>query len=66
MKNNFKALTLHFVIVVLSLTFLIIFAVLGPTIGEYTTHIDIVAEKMQFTVSGNYDWRYNDKKFIII
>lgn len=27
---------------------------------------DIMAEKMQFTVSGNYDWQYNDKKFIKI
>lgn len=39
MKNNFKALVLHLVIVVLSLIFLIIFVVLGPIIGKYATHI---------------------------
>lgn len=39
MKNNFMALILHFVIVILSIIFLIIFVVTGPKIGKYTTHI---------------------------
>ncbi|SCG82429.1 hypothetical protein DW1_0821 [Proteiniborus sp. DW1] len=39
MKNNLKALLLHFAIVVLSIIFFIILAVSGPTIGKYATHI---------------------------
>ena len=39
MKNNFIALIFHFVIVILSTIFLIIFVVTGPKIGQYTTHI---------------------------
>lgn len=38
-KSNFKALLLHFAIVVLSIIFFIILVVSGPTIGKYVTHI---------------------------
>lgn len=39
MKNNFKALGLHLVMVILSTVFLIIFVITGPTIGQYMIHI---------------------------
>lgn len=39
MKNNLKALSLHLIIMVLSIIFLIIFVATGPKIGQYTTHI---------------------------
>lgn len=39
MKNNFKALLLHFLIVILASIFLVIFVATGPKIGKYTTSI---------------------------
>ena len=39
MKNNFKALLLHFIIVMLSFIFLVIFVATAPKTGKYTTHI---------------------------
>ena len=39
MKNNFKALGLHLMMVILSTIFLIIFVITGPIIGQYVTHI---------------------------
>ncbi|MDR7871238.1 MAG: hypothetical protein RIN55_10280 [Tissierellaceae bacterium] len=38
MKNNFKALILHLIIVILSFIFLIIFVATGPKIGKFTTN----------------------------
>ncbi len=39
MRNNFKALILHFVIEILSFIFLIIFVATGPKIAKYTSNI---------------------------
>lgn len=39
MKNNIKALGFHLLIVVLSMIFVIVFVVTGPTLGRYMTHI---------------------------
>ena len=39
MKNNFKALLLHLIIVAISVIFVILFVVTGPKFGQYTTHI---------------------------
>lgn len=39
MKNNFKALVLHLIIVILSFLVLIIFVATGPKIGHITTNI---------------------------
>lgn len=39
MKNNFKALLMHFIIVALSFIFLVIFVATGPKTGKYTTNI---------------------------
>ncbi|AUS95290.1 hypothetical protein CDQ84_09045 [Clostridium thermosuccinogenes] len=39
MKNNFKALLLHLIIVILSFIFLIIFVATGPVIAKYASNI---------------------------
>lgn len=39
MNNNFKALVLHFVIIIVSFAFLVIYVATGPKIGQYTTNI---------------------------
>lgn len=39
MNNNFKALVLHFVIIIVSFVFLVIYVATGPKIGQYTTNI---------------------------
>lgn len=39
MRNNFKALVLHLIIIIFSFIFLVIFVATGPKIGQYTTHI---------------------------
>lgn len=39
MRNNFKALIVHFIIIILSSIFLVIFVATGPKIGQYTTNI---------------------------
>ena len=39
MKNNFKALIIHWINIILSTIFLIIFVITGPIIGHFTTNI---------------------------
>lgn len=39
MKNNFKALVLHLIIIIVSFVFLVIYVSTGPKIGQYTTNI---------------------------
>lgn len=68
MRNNFKALLLHFIIIIISFIFLVIYVATGPKIGEYTTNIIIrlfivMAFLLVYIFSGTFLDIHTNKKY---
>ena len=68
MRNNFKALVLHFIIIIISFIFLVIYVATGPKIGEYTTNIIsrlfiVMAFLLVYIFSGTFLDIHTNKKY---
>ena len=68
MKNNIRALLLHFIIVIISFILLAIFVDTGPKLGKYTTNIVTrvlvgVMLLLAYVFSGTLLYRNTGKKF---
>ncbi|NLK43216.1 MAG: hypothetical protein GX300_02350 [Tissierellia bacterium] len=68
MKNNIRALLLHFIIVIISFILLAIFVATGPKLGKYTTNIVTrvlvgVMLLLAYVFSGTLLYRNTGKKF---